>query len=220
MIPSGRYSATAHWPTVIFALGLALASANAISEYWCFRLASARVDQIQGLAYDHSLAGSGGPEWLLPARGHLLRGMLRTAEAADFGVATAEGRRLLGDAEDDLAIASAGRMYWPELTLARSYLAMVRDGVGKGSTLDPLEQSYAEAGYLRDGALWRIRLAIANWPRLDPVTRHRVVLEAIWYARIKKDNYALAFSLVRNSPAEALFLDDFRSSPERDDKPA
>jgi hypothetical protein len=67
------------------------------------------------------------------------------------------------------------------------------------------QRSYAEAPYLREQSLWRLRFGAANWARLDDQTRRAVMREASWLARMGPNDRAEAITALGDTPAGAHF---------------
>jgi hypothetical protein len=114
---------------------------------------------------------------------------------------------LLGRALRLLAPALAARPKWGEAWALAAYIAVLAHGADDAGARAALVRSYADAPYLVDSALWRIRYGLSLWSALDPGTRVRVVREAIWLAGVKADLGAMD-QLFAGTSAEPLYASE------------
>lgn len=132
---------------------------------------------------------------------------LRVARSAAALPQNAERRRLVMEAVRGAERGAAARPNWGEAEVVVAYASSLgsdgRDGV---RARDALAASYADAPFLHDGGLWRVRYGVQAWPALGKVTREAILREGVWLLGVDRNWWVPVFGTFRGSPAYIPFM--------------
>jgi hypothetical protein len=194
---------------------------NVHDEWRIARLMQAQADQIAGrrtAVLAAQRVHDGDEASALPARGAMVRAVIRLREAAGE---TGRGQRrtLIAGGFADAMRAEVAMPHSGEAALTMAYAYVMRDGAGSPMALRHFMQSYVIHPYLRDSAEWRLRYAVLHWHRLDPATRAAVANEGRWLRRLASNGHTHIYVLTGGSPVwRAIMQDSSLHAPHRHDR--
>lgn len=147
---------------------------------------------------------------VLPLEGSpdvLVLNALRVARSAATLPPNAERRRLVAEAVRAAERGAAARPNWGEAEIVIAYASSLGSDRSDGvRARDALAASYADAPFLHDGGLWRVRYGVQAWPALGKATREAILREGVWLLGVDLDWWAPVFGTFRGSPAYIPFM--------------
>ncbi|MBP2276023.1 hypothetical protein [Sphingomonas sp. PL20] len=111
----------------------------------------------------------------------------------------------LGEAIDLVKRVRVARPDWPIGNILRARLLVAQSGTITPPAIQAFQASYANGGFLRREAKWRIAFATLCWRSLTSHTRSAVVDEAVWMVRYDGNLRPEIEALLGDSPAAVSF---------------
>jgi len=134
---------------------------------------------------------------------------LRLAEPMAPG---AERAMLIEQAGTAIEAAMPARPWFGEAWMLEAYRQSLIGPAGHQGFARALERSYADAPYLKESGGWRVSSAFAAWGLISPEARRAAVREAVWLARMNKDNHAQVVGRARQSDGYVPFMVEYMQS--------